>query len=156
MVRAYEGEEMSDQKNWDAALIKTWRNAGSVFDAMTLFTALSGKHIQDIDPPLKRIPRAGFPWKIGIRIFVANHLSKINKRLWEQTPDKDILLLRNLETSSYDTEKDVIHDSELNIQILQHRRNRKKVAMSALEASNRNQATDWNVTKGAVRIRRKK
>ena len=97
---------MSDQKNWDAAVISTWRRAGSVMDAMILFKALSGKQTDQCDPPLKRLPLVNYPWKIGIRIFVANHLSKISKRLWEQTPDKDILLLRKLETSSYDTEKD--------------------------------------------------
>jgi hypothetical protein len=147
---------MSDQKNWDAAVIKTWRNAGSVLDAMILFTALSGKDALNCDPPLKRIPPTPYPWKLGIRIFVANHLSKISKRLWEQTPDKDILLLRKLETSSYDTEKDRIEDLELARERGQDYRNRKKVAMSVLEHSNRNQATDWNVTKGPSRIRMKR
>ncbi len=147
---------MSDQKNWDAAVIKTWRNAGSVFDAMVLFTAISGKNVADCDPPLKRIPPTPYPWKLGIRVFVANHLSKISKRLWEQTPDKDILLLRKLETSSYDTEKDVIADLDLAKERGQDSRNRKKVAMSMLEYSNRNQATDWGVNKGSVKIRRRK
>jgi hypothetical protein len=147
---------MSDQKNWDAAVIKTWRNAGSVFDAMVLFTALSGKQVTDCDPPLKRTPPVPYPWKIGIRVFVANHLSKISKRLWEQTPDKDILLLRKLETSSYDTEKEVLHDKELDKEHSQYKRNRKKVAMSTLSVSNQGYNTDWNVTKGAVRVRRKR
>jgi hypothetical protein len=36
---------MSDQKNWDAALIKTWRTNANVGDlAPRLFTALSGKY----------------------------------------------------------------------------------------------------------------
>ena len=147
---------MSDQKNWDAAVISTWRRAGSVQDAVLLFRDLSGKQLTDCDPPLKRIPKMGYPWKIGIRVFVANHLSKISKRLWEQTPDKDILLLRKLETSSYDTEKDTINDLNLARERGQDSRNRKKVAMSALEYSNRNQATDWGVNKGSVRIRRSK
>ena len=147
---------MSEQKNWDAAVISTWRRAGSVFDAMVLFKAIAGKQVDQCDPPLKRIPLANYPWKIGIRVFVANHLSKISKRLWEQTPDKDILLLRKLETSSYDTEKDVITDFSLARERSQDSRNRKKVAMSALEYSNRNQATDWGVTKGTAKIRMKR
>jgi hypothetical protein len=147
---------MSDQKNWDAAVISTWRRAGSVQDAVLLFRDLSGKQLTDCDPPLKRVPPMGYPWKIGIRVFVANHLSKISKRLWEQTPDKDILLLRKLETSSYDTEKDMINDLNLARERSQDSRNRKKVAMSELEYSNRNQATDWGVNKGSARIRRSK
>ena len=147
---------MSDQKNWDAAVIKTWRNAGTVFDAMVLFKALSGKKLEDIDPPLKRIPPTPYPWKMGIRIFVANHLSKINKRLWEQDPSKDILLLRKLETSPYDTEKDVVRDNELERERAQYIRNRKKVAMSTLAVSNQGYDTNWNVNKGPSRIRRVK
>jgi hypothetical protein len=147
---------MSDQKNWDAALIKTWRNAGTLFDAMVLFTALSGKKLEDIDPPLKRVPPVPYPWKIGIRVFVANHLSKISKRLWDQAPDKDILLLRKLEASPYDTEKEALHDRELDKEREQYIRNRKKVAMSTLDVSNQGRDTDWNVNKGPTRIRRKR
>lgn len=147
---------MSDQKNWDAAVISTWRRAGSVMDAMVLFTAISGKNVLDCEPPLKRTPPVPYPWKIGIRVFVANHLSKISKRLWDQTPDKDILLLRKLETSSYDTEKDIITDLALERERGQGKRNRKKVSMSGIEYSNRNQATDWNVTKSPSRVRMKR
>jgi hypothetical protein len=147
---------MSDQKNWDASVISTWRRAGSVQDAMILFKSLTGKQTDQCDPPLKRLPSVSYPWKIGIRVFVANSLSKISKRLWEQTPDKDILLLRKLETSSYDTEKDVISDLDLQRERGQDYRNRKKVAMSVLEYSNRNQATNWGVTKGPSRIKAKR
>ena len=147
---------MSDQKNWDAALISTWRRAGSIMDAMVLFKAIAGKQTDQCNPPLKRLPRANYPWKIGIRVFVANHLSKISKRLWEQTPDKDILLLRKVETSLYDTETDAINDLELARERSQDIRNRKKVAMSVLSHSNRNQATDWGVTKGSAKVRVKR
>ena len=148
--------ETSDQKNWDAALIKTWRVGGNVENAIMLFKALAGKQTDQCDPPLRRLPPASYPWKIGIRVFVANYLSKISKRLWDQTPDKDILLLRKLETSSYDTEKDVLRDRELDNEREQYKRNSKRVAMSALEASNRNQATDWGVNKGSLKIKRKR
>ena len=148
--------ETSDQKNWDAALIKTWRNAGSLLDAMILFKAISGKQVDQCDPPLRRMPPLNFPWKVGIRVFVAKFLSKISKRLWEQDPSKDILLLRKLETSTYDTEKDEIRDRELDNEREQYIRNRKKVAMSTLEYSNRNQATDWGVNKGHLKVKRKR
>jgi hypothetical protein len=147
---------MSDQKNWDAALISTWRRAGTLQDAMILFQAIAGKKTDECEPPLKRLPIGFYPWKIGIRVFVANHLSKISKRLWEQTPDKDILLLRKLETSSYDTEADKIDDLALARERGQDYRNRKKVAMNVLAHSNRNQATDWGVTKGSAKVRMKR
>ena len=147
---------MSDQKNWDAALIKIWRNAGTVFDAMRLFKALSGKKLDEVDPPLKRVPPVPYPWKIGARVFVANHLPKISKRLWEQDPSKDILLLRKLETSPYDTEKQAMHDKELDREREQYIRNRKRVAMSSLAVSNQGHDTNWNVNKGPVRARRSK
>jgi hypothetical protein len=64
--------------------------------------------------------------------------------------------LRKLETSTYDTEKDEIRDRELDNEREQYKRNSKRVAMSALEASNRNQATDWGVNKGSLKIKRKR
>jgi hypothetical protein len=146
---------MSDQKNWDAALIKTWRLAGSIKDVYVLFLALSGKRVDACDPPLKRLPPENIPWGVGVRIFVANHLSKISNRLWDQPPEKDILLLRKLETSSYDTEAQRMHrDSELEAERKRVRQNREKQTLITTNISNRNQATDWNVTKGPARTGR--
>jgi hypothetical protein len=147
---------MSDQKNWDASVIKTWRTNGNIVDAMSLFKALSGKQTDQCDPPLKRLPPSNYPWKVSMKVFVADHLSKISKRLWEQTPDKDILLLRKLETSPYDTEQEKILDRDLINARRQTHTNRKRNGMNTLSASNRNQATDWGVTKGSVKIRRRK
>ena len=147
---------MSDQKNWDAALINTWRRAGSVQDAIVLFKAIGGKRTDECDQPLKRFPLHGFPWSTGIRVFVASYLPKISDRLWNQTPDKDILLLRKLETSSYDTAEIALRDNSLDRERSQYIRNRKKVGMSSLNVSNQNHDTDWNVTKGSVRIGRRK
>lgn len=139
---------MSDQKNWDAALIKTWRLAGDYMDALKLFTALSGKQTDECDPPLKRVPKGYFPYGAGIRVFVAEHLPKISDRLWSQTPDKDILLLRKLETSPYDTLEGRLCDP--NIKMLAGRvyRDKKRMSMEATAKSNRNRDTDWNVMKG--------
>lgn len=139
--------QTSDQKNWDAALIKIWRTNGCLLDVMSLFTSLSGKLANECDPPLKRLPPKGFPWQVGVKVFVAEHLSKISKRLWEQSPDKDIALLRKLELSTYDTEKDTIKNREYDNARSQYRRNRLKVGMSTLAVSNRNNDTNWKVVK---------
>lgn len=146
---------MSDQKNWDAALIKTWRLAGSIKDVYALFLALAGKKVGECEPPLKRLPPSHIPWGVGVRVFVANHLSKISNRLWEQSPEKDILLLRKLETSSYDTEAEKMHrDSELEAERKRVKKNREKQELITTKISNRNHDTDWNVNKGPSRMRR--
>lgn len=139
---------MSDQKNWDAALIKTWRLAGSIGDVYALFNAIAGKRTDECDPPLKRLPPKQLSWKIGVRVFVANHLSKISARLWDQPPEKDILLLRKLETSAYDTEKEKMHaDRELASQQYHLKQNKERRTLTTTRISERNKATDWNVTK---------
>ena len=139
---------MSDQKNWDAALIKTWRLAGSIGDVYALFKAISGKRTDECDPPLKRMPHPGIPWKVGVRVFVANNLSKISARLWDQPPEKDILLLRKLETSSYDTEKEKMHiDKDLAREQKMFKQNRERRTLTTTRIAERNKATDWNVTK---------
>ena len=148
---------MSDQKNWDAALIKTWRLAGSIGDVYALFNAIAGKRTDECDPPLKRMPPSNIPWKVGVRVFVANHLSKISNRLWDQSPEKDVLLLRKLETSAYDTESEKIHaDSALDHEKRQFKKTAQIRSLVTTNISNRNHATDWNVTKGPSRSRRVK
>ena len=82
-----------------------------------------------------------------MKVFVADKLSKISKRLWEQSPDKDIALLRKLETSSYDIDKGGAGHCEIYSQRSQYRRNLLKVGMSKLEYSNRNNDTNWSTVK---------
>jgi hypothetical protein len=134
---------MSDQKNWDAALIKTWRTDALLMDTVKLFNTLSGKEFRP-DMGLLRTPPAGYPWKHTVRGFVAARLSKISNRLWDQAPSKDILLLRKLETSKYDTEKDFIRDNERANAILQSHRDTARTRIVARKISERNNATDWN------------
>ena len=146
---------MSDQKNWDAALINTWRRAGNLMDAFSLFKALSGKKASECDPPLKRVPKEGYPWKIGVRVFVADNLEKISNRLWEQPPEKDILLLRKLETSPYDTtDKTQFTDNELHKVREQGKRNILKIQSNNLTFKNTRQASDWGVTTVSTRVKR--
>jgi hypothetical protein len=135
----------TNQKYWDACLIKVWRNAGSVLDAIQMYESITGKHP---DESLLRTPSGGYPWKIGIRVFVAAHLEKISKRLWEQSPDQDVALLNKLQTSTYTTSKDSTNtDSSLKKEHSQYRRNRLKVGMSTLATANRNNDTNWSVVK---------
>lgn len=145
------------QEYWDACLIKTWRNHGQLIDAMQMFTSMTGKRTDEIDPPLLRLPRAGTPWKLYVRPYIAAHLEKISKRLWEQPPEKDVLLLKKLQTSKYDTTaQNTDRDIEMEAEIRRLRTNQKRNGMSTLANSNSNQATDWGVSKGSARIRTKR
>ena len=147
---------MNYQEYWDACLIKTWRNAGTLLDAITMFKSITNKNIKEIEPKLKRIPQEGYPYKIQIRVFVADHLSKISKRLWEQAPEKDVLLLRKLKDSKFDTENDVINDNNLKAEQQRLSVNKLRVGISTLSVSNANHDTNWNVTKSNVQRRRMK
>ena len=136
----------SDQKYWDACLIKVWRNAGSILDAVHMYESITNKKINQSS--LLRIPPLTFPWKVGIRVFVASHLEKISKRLWEQPASKDVLLLNKLQTSKYTTsKKSTNRDNELQKENSQYKRNRLKVGMSTLSSANRNNDTNWNIVK---------
>jgi hypothetical protein len=145
------------QEYWDACLIKTWRNDGNLLDAFQMFTSVTGNRTDEIDPPLLRLPSAGVPWKLPARAYMAAYLEKISNRLWEQPPEKDVLLLKKLQTSKYTTTtQNTNNDLELAAERQAHNSNRKRNAMSALNKSNRNQATDWGVTKGPSRVKMKR
>ena len=142
----------TDQEYWDVCLLTTWRNSGTLMDAIVKFTDITGKRATDCN--LLRFPHNGFPWKIAIRVFVAEYLSKISKRMWEQSPEKDILLLRKLKDSKYDTEKDRMADIGLQTTRNKTYKNKQKMMLDSRNYSNRNQATDWGVTKGSVKTKR--
>jgi len=145
------------QEYWDACLIKTWRNDGNLWDAFSMFISVTGKKANEIDPPLLRLPNTGVPWKLPARAYMAAYLEKISNRLWEQSPEKDVLLLKKLQTSKYTTStQNTVVDNEMEAEKRAYNSNQKRLAMSALEKSNRNQATNWGVTKGSSRIKMKR
>ena len=142
----------TDQEYWDACLIKTWRNDGKLEDAYKMFTSITGRFVFDREEPLLRTPRLNVPWKLSIRPYVAQHLEKISRRLWDYAPEHDVALLKKLQTSKYTTtEQATDPDKEMNNERHRTSTNRKRMAMNALQRSVRNQATDWGVTKGTGR-----
>ena len=138
----------TDQEYWDACLMRTWRQAGTVMDAIQMFQSITKKDFVEEVPRLKRVPKLGYPWKTGIRIFVSKHLSKINKRLWDQPPEKDLPLLQKLKTSDYDTEVDTLQDSDLKKEYNALQVNKKINEFQTTKYSKRNRKTDWNVHQG--------
>jgi len=146
------------QEYWDACLIRAWRRQLCLLDAMSMFLSLTGKRIDECE--LLRVPAINTPWKTGVRVFTAYYLPKINDRLWDQEPEKDLALLRKLQKSKYNTEKTQYRtnaDRDLANEQAKNRKDRKKIEYTHNEVQNRNSATDWGVTKGAakVRVRRK-
>ena len=139
----------TNQEYWDACVIRTWRKAGNVMDVFQMFESITNLKAMEIEPKLLRLPPPGYPWKIGIRVFVANHLSKISKRLWEQAPELDVVMLRKLASSIYDTEKEGMKsDSSLQNEKNKIRKNTIRNEFSARIVAARNSRTDWNVHKG--------
>jgi hypothetical protein len=145
------------QEYWDACLIRSWRRQLSLLDAMSMFLSITGKRTDECE--LLRVPAKNIPWNVGARVFTAYHLPKINDRLWEQEPEKDIDLLRKLQKSKYNTEKTRYRtnaDRDLANEQAKTRRNQEKNAYTTHEIAEYNSATDWNVTKGKARVRVRK
>lgn len=141
------------QEYWDACLIKTWRKAGTVLDALSMFSSVTNTRVDQCE--LLRVPTPGYPWRIGIRVFVAHRLSKISEWLWDRPPEKDIFLLRKLTTSRYDTANgEEFRDKDLQNEMNALHKNKNQMAMESLAYSNRNNDTNGNVTKGRARTRR--
>ena len=142
----------TDQEYWDACLIKTWRNDGCFLDAVQMFKSITGRLVFGREEPLLRTPLDGVPLKLRVRPYVAQHLEKISRRLWDYAPEHDVALLKALQNSKYNTTKQPTNpDKELTRERKRSITNSKRMAMNALQKSVRNQATDWGVTKGVGR-----
>ena len=128
-----------------------------LLDAMSMFLSLTGKRTDECE--LLRLPLDNIPWKTGVRVFTAYYLPKINDRLWDQAPEKDIALLRKLQKSKYNTEKTQYRtnaDRDLAKEQVSNRKNRQINELARTKRTERNSATDWNVTKGQARVRIRK
>ena len=149
------------QEYWDACLIRVWRNHGTYLDAVVMFKSITGIDLltEGGHRAVLRTPKKFFPVKTGIRLFVAQYLPKISERLFGQPPEKDVLLLRKLAESKYDSEDKAYttaSDHEHVTEIGRVRKNRLRVGQGLHQAVTRNAATDWNVVKGAARKRVRK
>lgn len=142
----------TDQEYWDACLIKTWRNNGKLIDAYSMFKSITGRTVFGREEPLLRTPKENVPFKLSIRPYVAQHLEKISRRLWDYSPEHDIALLKKLQTSKYTTTNTQTNpDREMTNARNQHKDDKKRLAIFSIQKSVRNQATDWGVTKATGR-----
>ena len=138
------------QEYWDASLIRMWRRDGTLHDLFSMFHSLTGEKARELG--LKRLPPFALNGTKSVKVFVAYYLPKINDWLWDKPPERDIDLLRKLSKSNYDTAEKAIKtdfDRELNNERRKIKTNRNRMGMNTLSMTNRNQATDWGVTKGA-------
>lgn len=135
-------EEM--QKYWDAMLIRSWRQFGTVGELRDMFLQTCG--VSCVEAGILRItpPMHGMS---STRAFVASYLPKINDRLLSQDPAKDVLLLRKLQSSPYDTMKKAMPDAEREAMYRQRKEAKLRIGFETLKAGSRNRDTDWNVVK---------
>lgn len=144
------------QEQWDECLVQTWRQCGSVMDAMAEFSRQTGQRVFECEPPLLRTPHHGFPWKLPMRIFMANYLEKISLRLFDQPPERDQAMLNKLKDSKYTTTLQSTQKADLEMQKEQRKLRKSKQINELLhnQVKNRNQATDWGVVKGKISRKR--
>lgn len=144
------------QEYWDACLIKTWRNIGTLQDACSMFKDIVGKWPDECDPPLLRYPVNYLPYGVQMQYFVASFLPKISDWLWSHPPDKDVELLRKVTKSKYTTAKKYVRtqdDKERANITNKQRKDRELRTLRTEKYSTRNHDTDWNVIKPASKFR---
>ncbi len=133
------------QKIWDACLIKGWREFKELWKSMSMFEGMTGKKLDDFE--LLRTPQA-VPWEVGVRVFVAQRLPKINDWLYTKGPEHDIALLRSLQASKYTTASQNLNPDRARERARRHaKKDMAFIALNTEHYRNRNQATDWGVTK---------
>lgn len=142
----------TNQEYWDACLIRCWRQSAKIADAINMWESITKISFNDenIKASLLRTPRPGFPWLVSVRVFVAEHLPKINDRLWDQPQEKDVMLLKALKNSQYTTQKD--SSAFIKEMRSEQKRTKKNHAAITFENNNykkRNRSTDWNVVKAS-------
>ena len=144
------------QEYWDACLIKTWRNIGTLKDACTMFKSIMGKWPDEYDPPLLRYPTIFVPYGMQMQYFVAHYLPKMSDWLWAHPPTKDVDLLRKVGKSKYNLlkKRDIGNEEvERNKVRRKHRIDKQLRTLKTTQVSERNGATDWNVIKPAGKYR---
>ena len=145
------------QKYWDACLIKQWRLAGTLADLRAMYKSIVGEFPDNHN--IRRKPKIGTPYKIGVRVFVDSELSKLNELLWKVTPEKDVEILSKLTTSKYDIHSRPPTNAEREV-INTRRKHKKELQINKLSSTlyaERNSATDWDTVKSTkTRVRRTK
>jgi len=147
----------SPQEYWDACLIRTWRNLGTLKDANNMFRSITGEWPDKIEPRLLRIPNYGLPFTVQARYFVAHFMPKLNDMLLNSDRDKDVAILRKLKDSKYSTARKAdksIADVERHMNEGQQMSLDKKIMNVEYNSyKTRNSATGWGVVKGPVRAK---
>lgn len=138
----------TNQEYWDASLIRAWRQDMKIIDVINMWQSITNKNYPTDKEQLLRAPPSGFPWQVKVRVMVAELLPKINQRLWDQSPEKDILLLKALTGSNYTIEKKSSkYLTELRYSAKKIKNNENKITLESNNYSRRNRSTDWNVNK---------
>ena len=142
------------QLAWDRALIETWRKAGSLLNAVWRWEEKTGLRFSDHIDQIKRTPTKIMPWKIGVRVFVAGYLPKINDRMWDQKPERDEALIQKLQTTNYDTQKRQTRteqDRAIQREAYATKKSTEITKLDITKYMQRNDDTNWKVVKASRR-----
>lgn len=131
-----------NQKYWDAMLIRGWRKFQTIGEVEYVF--ISTFKVNPWDIGILRIPNKYVHKKTQVRSFTAGFLPKINDWLNDHSADKDIDLLKKLETSSYTAED---CRTKVNKGVAEYKKNRAIMELDTNLFRTRNHSTDWSVTK---------
>lgn len=144
------------QEYWDACLIRAWRNLNAIWQLNRMFHSITGKWPEEMEPRLRRTPTKWLPNKMQVRYYTAHYLPKINERLLNQEPDKDVALLRKLQESNYDTQNVFIKSEDEKHREYVGKVNKKDRALREYKTtmiSRANEDTDGHVVKAPGRYR---
>lgn len=139
------------QEYWDMALIKTWRNDGTIGDAVQMFESITNLKLDALEPRLLRSPRGYIPFRMRTRAYVRSFLMDLNDWFWNTPPGQDVELFRKISKSKRDTSKRHVSEGDRDSRRLREQLTkdnaRIKMLGAALGFDNRNSSTNWNVTK---------
>jgi hypothetical protein len=134
------------QRIWDTCLLETWRSDSKLMVTVAKFNERAGVKLTEME--LRRVPPFGFPWTVGVRVFVHERLEKISNRMWNMPPERDAALIEKLQTSTYDTaNQNLNRDNDLALEKRHDKKNREKLMLDSRNYSRRNQKTDWSTVK---------
>jgi hypothetical protein len=124
-----------------------------------MFCSITGKWPEEVEPTLLRVPIGFVPYTSQARYFVAHFMPKLNDMLLDSDREKDVLILKKLKDSKYNTAvkiREYAEDKERKKLGHQMSVDRTRMDVEMHNRKARNSATDWGTVKGRVKVGRHK
>ena len=134
-----------DQKYWDAMIIRAWNR----FESCAMLTTAAKLEFGEY-PHLLGLKRSEHCFG-GVRSWVATHMPELSKKLWDIPKEKQVELLRWLQTTNIDVEKpskkSVKYYREAYDKVTQNRRYMQQKTLSENLAQTLNRNNSWTKVK---------